>query len=231
MGTEAQWFVLMGIAYLAGSIPFGLVVGRLKGIDPRSAGSGNIGATNVGRLLGVRYFWLVFLLDLLKGLAPTLLAAWVLHRRPGAEDDWRIAALWLAVAAAAILGHMFSIFLKFKGGKGVATSAGVVLGVYPYYTLVGAICIAVFTAVFLVWRYISLASIAGAVTFPLIYLAIGWWRGWPIFGAQLPLLIAACLLAALIVFKHRGNIVRLWAGTENRLGSRRAAGPAESTGE
>src|SRR3954453_13615242 len=111
-------------AYLVGSIPFGLIVGLAKGIDVRKAGSGNIGATNVGRLLGKRFFFLVFFLDLLKSLLPMLVASFAVHRIPAEQRDARVYLLWLLVGFAAVIGHMFSMFLKFKGGKGVATSAG-----------------------------------------------------------------------------------------------------------
>src|SRR4051794_39210345 len=134
MTTAQQLLILIPISYVLGSIPFGLLVGLSKGVDPRTAGSGNIGATNVGRLLGGRYFAIVFALDFLKGLIPTLAASWVVHRH-GAEQGTMIYALWLAIGFATILGHMFSIFLAFKGGKGVATSTGVMLGVFPDYTL------------------------------------------------------------------------------------------------
>src|SRR5688572_33095205 len=124
MITNGQLTVLVPLAYVLGSVPFGLIVGLARGIDPRKAGSGNIGATNVGRLLGGKFFALVFALDLLKGLLPALAASWIVHRR-GEVADWRTYALWLLVGFAAIAGHMFSAFLRFKGGKGVATSAGV----------------------------------------------------------------------------------------------------------
>src|SRR3954465_4532774 len=107
--TVQNLLILLPIAYLMGSVPFGLIVGLAKGVDPRKAGSGNIGATNVGRLLGGRYFALVFTLDLLKGLIPTAAAV-------AASND---VFVWLLVGFATIVGHMFSLFLKFKGGKGV----------------------------------------------------------------------------------------------------------------
>src|SRR3954452_15395809 len=109
---------LVPIAYLIGSIPFGLIVGLSRGVDPRTAGSGNIGATNLGRLLGGKFFALVFTLDLLKGLVPTVDAGQIFRGMPDALHY----ILWLLVGFAAIAGHMFSIFLGFKGGKGVATS-------------------------------------------------------------------------------------------------------------
>src|SRR3954465_1432556 len=112
---DASLATLIAASYLLGSGPFGLIVGRAKGIDPRTAGSGNIGATNLGRLLGGKYFALVFLLDLLKGLLPTATAAAVLHSQQRAltQPDF---LLWLSIGFAAIVGHLFSIFLDFKGG-------------------------------------------------------------------------------------------------------------------
>src|SRR6187551_1962512 len=132
MTDRTLLLALIPVAYLIGCVPFGLIVGLARGVDPRKGGSGNIGATNLGRLLGGKFFVLVFTLDLLKGLLPTALAASLLHGRALTTVDF---ILWLLVGFAAILGHMFSIFLGFKGGKGVATSCGVLLGVFPYYTL------------------------------------------------------------------------------------------------
>src|SRR5688572_7294538 len=147
--TAAQTLlILILIAYLVGSIPFGLLVGLSRGIDVRTSGSGNIGATNVARLLGKRYFFVVFALDMAKSLVPMAIASWIVSRIPEAERDWRLYLLWLLVGFAAVIGHMFSVFLRFKGGKGVATSAGVVIGLYPYFTLAGLIVIGVFVVVF-----------------------------------------------------------------------------------
>ena len=138
MSAAQQVGLLIPVAYLLGSIPFGLIVGKSKGVDPRKAGSGNIGATNVGRLLGKKFFAIVFVLDLLKGLLPMLAAAYVLR---GMDEGSRKYLLWLAVGFAAIAGHMFSLFLGFKGGKGVATSSGVVLGLFPYFTVPGLVAL------------------------------------------------------------------------------------------
>ena len=219
--AHAILLALVPLSYLLGSVPFGLIVAMRKGIDPRKAGSGNIGATNVGRLLGGRFFAIVFTLDLLKGLIPMAAAAAVLHRAGGAKsENAGDYALWLLVGFAAILGHMFSAFLKFKGGKGVATSTGVILGLFPYYSAPGLVAVAAFLAVFKLTRYVSAASIAGSVTFVLAYLGIGLALGWPVFGAQWPLLAFAALIAAMIVYKHRGNLARLRAGTEHRIGAR-----------
>src|SRR5688572_25428010 len=112
MSPAAQVALLVPAAYLLGSVPFGLMVALTRGVDPRKTGSGNIGATNVGRLLGLRFFAIVFTLDLLKGLLPMLAAGWVLRGEPESPRKY---LLWLAVGFAAIAGHMFSVFLKFKG--------------------------------------------------------------------------------------------------------------------
>ena len=220
-----QVALLLPVAYLLGSVPFGLIVGKSRGVDPRKTGSGNIGATNVGRLLGRRFFALVFTLDLLKGLLPMLAAAYVLRDdMRGGSVGARTYALWLLVGAAAIAGHMFSIFLRLKGGKGVATSTGVLLGLWPYYTIPGLIGAGVWIITFKLSRYVSLASIVGSVAFPVAYVIIGLARGWDVLGAQLPLLVFAVVMAGLIVFKHRSNIARLRAGTEFR-GSRPEMAP------
>jgi glycerol-3-phosphate acyltransferase PlsY len=224
MTAAQQVGLLVPVAYLLGSIPFGLIVGKSRGVDPRTSGSGNIGATNVGRLLGRKFFALVFTLDLLKGLLPMLAAAAALR---GETPERRTYVLWLLVGAAAILGHMFSLFLGFRGGKGVATSTGVLLGLWPYCTLPALVGAAVWVVAFKLWRYVSLASIVGAAAFPVAYAGIGLARGWDVLGRQLPLLVFAVAMAGLIVYKHRTNIARLRAGTEFR-GSRpqaEAGGP------
>lgn len=209
--------LLLPAAYVLGSVPFGLVIGWARGIDVRKAGSGNIGATNVGRLLGRPYFWLAFSLDMLKGLAPMLAASWVVHGVPEGQRDSGLYALWMAVGAAAVLGHVFSVFLGFKGGKGVATSAGVMIGLFPYFTVAGLAAMVFFVVLLAGMRYVSVASMGGAVAFPVLYVVIGLGTGWPVFGAQWPLLAFAAALAGLVVLRHRGNIARLRAGTESRI--------------
>ena len=210
MTRDQILLALTPLAYLCGSIPFGLIVGKAKGIDPRTAGSGNIGATNLGRLLGAKFFALVFVLDLLKGAVPTLAAGAVIGFH---VDNRQAGLLWMIVGAFAVIGHVCSIFLGFKGGKGVATGAGVVLGVFPYFTVAAIAATAVFYIAFRATRFISVGSMAGAASFPAAYVAIGIGR-WPITGAQLPLLCFGGLFPVLIIFKHRANIARLLAGTE-----------------
>ena len=220
--AHAMLLGLIAPAYLLGSVPFGLLVARTRGIDPRQAGSGNIGATNVGRLLGFKFFLIVFLLDLLKGLVPMLAAATVLRWFSAAGRDYGQAdyALWIIVGLAAIVGHMFSVFLLFKGGKGVATSTGVVLGLFPYYTIPGLVALAAWVILFKTTRYISVASITGAIVFVAAYLGIGLAARWDVFGRQSPLSLFAILVAAMIIFRHRDNLARLRAGTELRFGAK-----------
>lgn len=218
MNTQSMLLTLIPVAYLLGAIPFGLIVGKTKGIDPRTAGSGNIGATNVGRLLGTRYFFLVFVLDLLKGLLPMAAASILLsHAGPAADRSATVNLLHLLIGFAGIAGHMFSCFIAFKGGKGVATSAGVALGLYPFFTLPGLVVLAIWGIVFAMTRYVSLASIIAAICFPLAFVAIGLANGWNVFGRQSPLLVSAALVAFLITWRHRSNIARLRAGTETHF--------------
>ena len=216
------WLIAIPLAYLAGSIPFGVLIARAKGVDIRAHGSGNTGATNVGRVLGFRFFLLCFVLDMLKGLVPTLaagLGAGVVGQRDIAQTD---AWLWLAVMAGAVLGHMFSPFLGFKGGKGVATGLGALLGVFPILTLAAASAAIVWGLTFAIWRYVSLASIAAAIALPVATTAALWDRltGDAPLGA-VPFLSVTLLLAALVVVRHRSNIRRLLAGEEHRVGAPR----------
>ena len=207
--------LMLPAAYLLGGVPFGLLIARARGVDPRTAGSGNTGATNVGRLLGKRYFYLVLLLDALKAAVPAGLAsALVLTQTTPAARDPLVYALWLGAGVAAMLGHVFSPFLRFKGGKGVATALGIVLGVWPYMTLPGLVALAVFILVFRATRFVSAASVTAAAAFPATYVAFALWRGWEPFGRQWPLLALVTLVAALIIVRHRANIRRLIAGTE-----------------
>jgi glycerol-3-phosphate acyltransferase PlsY len=231
MTLEQKLIGLIVISYFIGSIPFGLIVGLSKGIDPRTAGSGNIGATNVGRLLGGKFFAIVFTLDMLKSLAPMLIAGWLVRHALGdgralissAESEYqKFYTLWLCVGFAAFLGHLFPIFLKFKGGKGVSTATGILLGLWPYYTLPGMLAIVSFIVVFRITRYISVGSLTAAVAFPLAYLLFAFLFDWNPLGRQLPLLIFALLIGGMIVIKHKGNIARLRAGTENKFRSKTA---------
>jgi acyl phosphate:glycerol-3-phosphate acyltransferase len=214
MNRETLLLALIPIAYLIGSIPFGLIVGKARGIDPRKAGSGNIGATNLGRLLGRKYFFIVFFLDLLKGALPVLMAGAVLRF---SADNVTDCALWMAVAVAAVIGHNASIFLGFRGGKGVSTSAGVIVGIYPYFAIPAVVGFTTFGLIFKITRYVSVGSMLASAAFCVSYILLGLARGWPLLGAQLPLLCGSILFTLLIVYRHRGNIARLRAGTESRF--------------
>ena len=142
------------LVYLLGSIPFGVIIAKVHGKDLRRIGSGNIGATNVARALGRRWAYFCFVLDVLKGLVPMLVVrAFIEVPNPTPI----LLTLWLLVGCASICGHIFPIYLKFKGGKGVATSLGVALGLWPYYTICAAFVFVIWAAVALIWRYISLA--------------------------------------------------------------------------
>jgi len=207
-------FVILIIgAYLLGSVPFGLIIAKAHGKNLRGIGSGNIGATNLSRALGRKWAYFCFLLDVTKGLVPMLAATFTLSSPPS------IAELFLALAAgcAAVLGHIFPIYIKFRGGKGVATSFGVALGLWPYYTICASFAIVVWVAVALLWRYISLASIAASIVFPAaLILMIGLRPTWD-FANLWPLLIAATAIPIMVIVRHRENIKRLLAGTESKV--------------
>jgi len=206
-------------AYLLGSIPFGLLIAKAHGKDLRSIGSGNIGATNVSRALGRKWAYICFVLDVLKGMVP-MLATLSLTRPLSTQSQTEkviMLWLWLAVGCAAILGHIFPIYVKFKGGKGVATSFGVALGLWPFYTICASFAVAIWVVVVLIWRYVSLASICASISFPLVLLlAIILRPGWD-FISLWPLLIAATAIPLMVIIRHRENIKRLLAGTENKI--------------
>ncbi len=199
------WLIAPPVAYLLGSIPFGyLLVRMFRRQDVRAGGSGNIGATNVARMGGKGLGVLTLLLDLGKGLLAVLLAK---HLAPA---DFNLAVL---AAVFAVLGHVFPIWLGFRGGKGVATALGVFTALTPRAS--GAILL-VFLLVVLITRYVSLASIVAAATFPFF----------AFYSVRHPSAIAIAgfvFIPLLICVKHRANIARLLAGTESRFGSKRAA--------
>ncbi|MCC7147014.1 MAG: glycerol-3-phosphate 1-O-acyltransferase PlsY [Phycisphaeraceae bacterium] len=215
------WWLWVLLAYLAGSLPFGLWIGWSKGVDVRKSGSGNVGATNVGRVLGKKWGILCFVLDLLKGLLSVLLVGGL----EGWWCDWNLpttqAWRWLAVGAAAVLGHVFPVWLKFRGGKGVATSLGVLLAYYPILTWPGVGALVTWVVLMVAFRYVSLASIVGAVLLPVYLLVEGYLIGRSPASLQ-PFLIVTGLLAVLVVLRHRTNIQRLLAGTENKVGNKQA---------
>ena len=203
--------LLIPVAYLLGSVPFGVLIARARGVDIRSVGSGNIGATNVARAIGKKWGYLCFFLDCLKGFLPMLIAGSLIEETTVAN-----LSLWLAVGCASVMGHVFPLFLKFKGGKGVATSMGVVLGLYPYLTIPGAISFGLWVIALLIWRYVSLASILATAVFPItLVMAILLSEQWR-FANLWPLLIVAVAIPALVLIRHVENIKRLLEGSETK---------------
>jgi glycerol-3-phosphate acyltransferase PlsY len=192
--------VALVLAYLLGSIPFSYLVARSKGIDVRTVGSGNVGATNVMRSAGRAAGLAAFALDFLKGTA----ASWLAARLAGTT----VASL---AAVTAVLGHMLPVWLSFKGGKGVATGAGAFLPLIPGPTVIG---LATFGVIAALTRYASVGSIVGAAAVPVSGLLLGAPRT-PVAGAA--------VVALLVLWNHRGNLARIAAGTERRLGTRASA--------
>jgi glycerol-3-phosphate acyltransferase PlsY len=193
--------LVIAAAYLIGSIPFSFLVARAFGVDDvRRVGSGNVGATNVLRSAGRRAGGLALLLDAVKGAAASLLA---MELAPDQELTWALAAV------AAILGHMYPVWLRFQGGKGVATGLGAFAPLAPMAALGAA---AVFLIALTTTRYVSVSSMAGAVTLAALALAV---------GGSGPVAWAAVVATGLVAVRHRSNIYRLWAGEERRAGQPR----------
>ena len=206
---ESLSYIAIAIAaYLLGSIPTGFLVAKAKGIDIRSVGSGNIGATNVFRFLGKPAGIFVLVFDGLKGFAA---CAWLsdviiksLAVAPGEEVYLRLVA-----GLAVVLGHNYTCWLKFKGGKGIATSAGVLAALVPWALI---IILSIWIILFVTTRYVSLGSIAASFTLPFATLLTT--KSWT-------LTIVTAAMGALAIYKHKGNIQRLLSGTENRISFRR----------
>jgi glycerol-3-phosphate acyltransferase PlsY len=194
MTIERIGLVILG--YLAGSIPTGLLVAEaFSDVDPRKEGSQNIGATNILRTAGKKLGALTLVGDCLKGLIPVLLALWL----TGSE-------VWVClVALSAFAGHLFPVFLKFKGGKGVATALGVYLGIAPLAVLIDA---GIFFGVVLKWKFVSLGSLTAAAVMPILI---------AILTKSKPYVFASLIIAGLIYYRHESNIRRLLAGSENKL--------------
>ena len=210
MNGPALLVLSAALAYLAGSIPFGYLIGLTRGVDIRTVGSGNIGATNVFRTLGKKPGIFTFALDVAKGVAAVAVIPQGVWFCAGAGAP--PPGVLVACAAAVMLGHAFPVFLGFKGGKGVATGLGLAVGLVPHSALLG---LAVWIAVFVATRYVSVGSVCAAAT-----VAVAPWfldrppdggAGWTAVCA------AVSVLAALVVVKHRSNLARLARGTENRF--------------
>ncbi len=206
-------------AYLLGSIPSGYLAGRAKGIDIRAVGSGNIGATNAFRILGKTAGALVLVADGLKGwvavaLVPELACKSLLRRGADRQRNWNICASSAGVGV--ILGHNYPCWLKFKGGKGIATSAGVLAALVPWAFVIS---LAIWMVVCRFTRYVSVASICAAAALP-----FATWLGASL--QRMRMMVVTALMSALAIYKHKGNITRLMNGTENKMGRKKPRPPA-----
>ena len=205
METALLWFSWLAGAYLIGAIPFGFLIGKARGVDVRTVGSKNIGATNVFRTVGKKWGLLAFACDVLKGFVPTLAAVRFAAGSPS------LVHLPLSVGVACVVGHMLTPFMRFRGGKGVATAFGMLLALIP--ALVGT-AFGIFALVFACSHYISLGSCTAAT-----FLAVAIW--FPVLGthgaADIPQCVLVFAVAAFIVWKHRSNIGRLLHGNENKI--------------
>ena len=196
------------VSYLIGSIPAGYIAGRIAGIDIRTVGSGNIGATNVTRVLGKRYGYPVFIVDFLKGFAAVGMSIMIAKR--GQTGLIPSELFGVVGAVACVLGHSFPVWLGFKGGKGVAASAGALFGLMPFVAL---IAVAVWLIIFYLTRYVSVASMTAALAVPITILSMMFLRQ----TSGTALLYFSICLAAVVIVRHRSNLLRLVRGTEPRF--------------
>lgn len=199
--------LVASLSYLLGSVPSGFIAGKLAGIDIRKQGSGNIGATNVLRVLGKGYAYPVFLADFGKGLTALLLAP-VIARRFGLLHLSEI--FQIVAAVCVVLGNAFPIWLHFRGGKGVATSAGMLFGLVP---LAAVIVISLWVIIFYTTRYVSLASIIATAVLPFAVFGLEWWTG----NNRSLVLYVIIGLSTIVILRHRSNLLRLLRGTEQRF--------------
>ena len=205
------YILTIGGGYLLGSIPFGYLVAKGKGIDIRSVGSGNIGATNSMRVLGKPAGIFVLLMDTLKGFAA---CTWLvsLSIKLFTINPESLGTLSILAGIAAVLGHNFPCWLKFKGGKGIATTGGVYLALAPWAVLVALV---VFIFAVLLTKYVSVGSISAAIALPMTV--------WVMNPNNLFLAFVTTALGLMAVYKHKSNIIRLMTGTENRLGQKKSS--------
>jgi glycerol-3-phosphate acyltransferase PlsY len=222
-----MWPLFVAGAYMIGSIPFGVLLARTRGIDIRKHGSGNVGATNVGRVLGRRLGLACFVLDVSKGAIPVLVAGWYFQllgrdtmATPAADSWW-----WLGVAFAALAGHMASVFLGFRGGKGVATAFGGLVAMWPTLGLAALAAFAAWIVVVLPTRMVSLASMVAAIVLPAVAVGILLSADVPdsippsdVWPRRLPAIIVSSLIGAMVLWRHRSNLARIISRTESRIG-------------
>ena len=195
-------------SYLLGAIPAGYLAGRLAGIDIRNTGSGNIGATNVTRVLGKRYGYPVFLIDFLKGFVAVRISI-LISERANPTPTW-LELVGILAAVCCVIGHSFPVWLQFKGGKGVATSAGALFALMPFVLLIGVV---IWVVTFQFTRYVSVASMTAAVALPIIIwimTSLGQTH-------DTTMLYFSVCLAAVVILRHRSNLSRLLRGTEPRF--------------
>jgi glycerol-3-phosphate acyltransferase PlsY len=207
-GMALVYVVIFLFSYLIGSIPWGYLIGRLYGKDIRKLGSGNVGATNVTRVIGKIPGKICFFLDMVKGFLPVFIVTMLIKQKV-ISDQCDIAQI--IAAAGTVVGHIWSVFLKFHGGKGISTSAGALLAMAPYSFIISGI---IWVIVYLIGRYVSLASIAGAAVLPVSATFLSIYKVYPLSHY---ILIFLYLLAFLAIIKHTGNIRRLINGTEHRF--------------
>lgn len=228
-------------AFFLGSIPFGLLIAKSRGIDIRQHGSGNIGATNVLRIVGKKYGITCFILDFLKGLIPALLG-YNLYTFTGADstmaidflrsnafdlgdNQFKAQSLQVFTGLCAILGHNYSPWVNFKGGKGIATSAGVLI---PFAPFALPILILIFYLTFKITKYVSVASMVGASSLPLLVVYGSWKHGKLDAGTwNKPLLIFSIFIALMAIWKHRSNIKNILNGTEYKFNSKKSNSSSE----
>ncbi len=197
---------VLALSYLLGAVPFGWLLGKAHGVDIRKLGSGNIGATNLGRTLGRGWGVAAFLLDFAKGAVPVLVASRLAGGLEGGlSGDW----IPVAAGAVAVAGHVWPVYLGFHGGKGVATAAGVFAALHPVATVAAGL---VWLLILGVFRYVSLASVAAALVLPVVVFVT---------ASRTATLVLACGLALLVLVRHRANLARIRAGTEPRVGKKK----------
>ncbi len=206
------------ISYILGSIPSAIWVGKIfKGVDVREHGSGNAGTTNTFRVLGVPFGVTVFVLDFMKGFVPSFwlsVVAFDLFSGPLSPPNWEVEAfLKIACGLFAVVGHMFPIFAKFRGGKGAATACGMLFGIEPISISISAL---IFVLTILVTRYVSLASMLSSFFYPITLLVMRYGLGMEVDGS---IIIFSVLIASGIIYRHKSNIQRLRDGTESKVGS------------
>ncbi|GAB4549837.1 MAG: glycerol-3-phosphate 1-O-acyltransferase PlsY [Phycisphaerales bacterium] len=228
--ADPLWISLMILgAYLIGAIPFGYLIARAKGIDIRAHGSGNIGATNVMRVLGKGPGIACFALDVAKGALPVVIGGALLGVLGRHDLSPGESLVWLWVAITTVVGHMFPVYLDFKGGKGVATGFGALAAMWPVVTPAPVIALALWIVTLKLTRYVSVASCVAAVSLALSIVALralGWGRpdgadAWAHVLAGWPVIAVMALLGALVVYRHRGNLARVSRGEEPKVGAPR----------